>query len=165
MRTRLAVLAAAILSLAAVRAERIVSGDVTFPGVSMATFARGAVWVAKDTGGIEVARWTAPLVFSYGVASYAAVIPDATATLSLDADTLLRRRQAVPIGAEVVVNYILTAGDVAAAWQHVNIVDVVLVKAAYGTSDQRYDLDGDGLVELDDVVLVKANYNKRGDTE
>jgi hypothetical protein len=42
----------------------------------------------------------------------------------------------------------------------IDIVDLKLIASAFGSSDARYDLNGDGIVDMRDIVTAAHNYGK-----
>ncbi|GEM_PF-3529169 len=55
----------------------------------------------------------------------------------------------------------LLGGDVNGD-NEVNIFDLALIAAGYGSNNPQIDLNGDGLVDIFDLTMTAVNYNKRG---
>ena len=125
-----------------------------------------------DHSGTSVAAGALPPVSTGSNGTFTiAGVPAGTYTVTASKPGYLSARKTgvvVPASGSVNIGSTMLLGGDANNDGTINIVDLVIVGAMYGSTppaDSRADINGDGTCNLIDLVLVGANYNKTGPTD
>ena len=143
---------------------------------------RVVTFVATDADGTPLDTWTRTLSFSSGVAMVSLEnVPAGTAGLSAKTDWNLRRKLGVTFSGEGLgtANFTgtgvegneLLGGDISRGDNIVNTLDFSVFRTFNGVNETTNpdaaaaDITGDGIVNINDFIPLRANFFTRGDDE
>ena len=131
---------------------------------------RIVTFTATDGGNGILERWSLPLGFVGGVASYSLTnVPSSVAHLSAKTAWSLRRRLPVTLSTEATLanfsgSSLLAGGDLDGS-NTVDIGDYYKLASSWYLPNTDADVNGSGLVDLDDYFLLSHHWQEAGDSE
>lgn len=152
---------------------RTVSGSVAIQTLSPSaySFERSVTLTATDESGASLANWVIPVTFinngsrRTGSGSYTLDdVPIEAVRLSAKSSHCLRVRTNISYDASfhAPIDFLLPGGDLDGD-NVVNVRDLTLLRAYWGTANAVADINGDGFVQTLDYTLLKLRWFSMGD--